>query len=451
MNTLHVTKIRREGASRLCYDYRVEGEWKKYFRLAPWNRMWVEYDEDISSVPNSAAVLPLIGNVIVLASLMDATIYVDEIDRDFYECVEYIINGFETIMPKHVRFKKAGLIEANAIVSPALSKGISEANLLFFSGGVDATSSLISHLDEKPLLVNIWGADVAWYQEEPWKIAEGFNRRVAERYGLRLASIRTNMRACLSEELLNNFSLPLVNDYWWPAFHHSISMMLLAAPLTHYRRKKLYFASTYSSKDHKSWGNYVLASDPLIDNNVYFCGCQVVHDGYEFSRHDKIRRICRFYESQNEKPFLRVCYHSNEGTNCGHCRKCSSTILSILLEDGDPNSYGFSYKKEHLGANFAAGLREMIDLGTYTYLSLYNDLQLAYQRKYSLSEIPLEMRVFYETEPEVLASFLTAQEDIGNHFQKSNSVLVDLLHKVLLFYRRFQKERFAAIRHWLYH
>ena len=136
MNTMTVNEIRRVGENRIEYSYTIEGEWSWYFEAA--NPMWVEYSLPVAQVPDSIAVLPLLGNVIVLASLMDAVIYVDEVDRDFYESVEEFIQGFDEIMPDHVHFKHQGLIHANKIVDNPLSETEQEENLLFFSGGVDA-------------------------------------------------------------------------------------------------------------------------------------------------------------------------------------------------------------------------------------------------------------------------------------------------------------------------
>lgn len=113
MNSMHVQEVRRVGRNRLEYVYTVTGEWSKYFE--PANPMWVEYSQPVDEVPDSVAVLPLIGNVIVLASLMDADIYVEEIDRDFYECIEEFLGGFDEIMPDHVHFKRRDIVHAGRI------------------------------------------------------------------------------------------------------------------------------------------------------------------------------------------------------------------------------------------------------------------------------------------------------------------------------------------------
>lgn len=287
MNRMTIQNIRRAGPTKLEYDYYVEGPWSKYF--APENPMWAEYQTPVDQVPDSIAVLPLIGNVIVLASLMDAEIYVDEIDRDFFDSIEQFLQGFVAVMPDHIRFKLQNIVHAGKIVENPLSDTDRAENLVFFSGGVDATFSLISHLEEKPALVTIWGADIPWYDETSWKQAISFNQEAADRHGVPLWTIRSNFRCSLHDVNVNDYAVQLVNDWWWPAFHHSIAMMCLAAPLACGRRKTLYFGSSYSSKDLPEWGSYVLASDPKIDNHVRFCGCQVRHDGYECSRFDKIR------------------------------------------------------------------------------------------------------------------------------------------------------------------
>lgn len=407
MNIMKIQGIKRVGCKRFEYSYSVEGEWKRYFETS--NPLWAEYSKDVSQVPDSIAVLPLVGNFIVLASLMNAEIHVDEIDRDFYECVEKFLEGFETVMPSHVQFKKKNLIYANKIVDNQMVEEEAEENLLFFSGGVDATSSLISHIAEKPALVTIWGADIPWNQEDNWKQAIQFNKEVAEHNKLQLLTIHSNFRHTYNDDLINDFTVQLLNDWWWPAFHHSVSMMSMAAPLANGRRKKLYFGSSYSSKDSKDWGSYVLASDPAIDNNVRFCGCQVVHDGYEFSRFDKIERICKYYEKKETKPFLRVCYHANTGKNCGHCEKCSLSIMAIKLSGSDPHDFGFEYQEEEFPQNFALGVMEKIqNKRKYSFMSQYKDVQTALRNTYKVQEISPLLHTFYEAELDGLYDFINA-------------------------------------------
>lgn len=404
MNIMRVQNIRRVNGNRLEYSYTIEGEWSKYFE--PGNPMWVEYTQPVDQVPDSVAVLPLVGNVIVLASLMDADIYVDEIDRDFYECIEEFIQGFDNIMPDHVHFKHRDIVHANKIVHTPLSQTEQEENLLFFSGGVDATFSLISHLEEKPALVTIWGADIPWDNEESWEKAISFNQKTANHHRLNLVPIRSNFRTSFHSDNINQYSVNLVGNWWWPAFQHGIAMMCLTAPVICGKRKKLYIASSFTSEDLKRWGKIATASAPQIDNHVRLCGCQVVHDASEYSRFNKISCICKFYDRDDFKPFLRVCYHSKEGVNCGVCEKCVRDIMSILVAGYDPSLYGFQYNKDEIARNFAAGLQEMARTEKVACMSFYQELQTEYRARCSVDQVPPVLKAFYEVDLEVLTDFL---------------------------------------------
>lgn len=419
MNSIRISKTIQNG-NRIDYDYEVKGEWEKYFCMEI--PFFAQYSQNIESVPQSIAVLPLIGNVIVMAALFDAVIYVDEIDQDFYDCVGEFIEGYQKLSPQ-LHFKKSGLIEAQRVISNT-SRNTGEKNMLFFSGGADAWSSLLTHLQEKPVLVSIWGADLSFENEDGWKNAYGACRKVAEQYDLESIAIQSSLRRFTYNEVLDRFSFDAVNDNWWSAFHHSVGMMCLAAPVATAAVKNLYFASTYSAKDKKSWGSYVTASDPLIDNHVRFGGCQIVHDGYEFSRHDKIQRICSYFKDKPQKPYLRVCFSSAEGANCGRCEKCANTIMSILLSGEDPAAFGLPYQKEQFPFDFAAGLQEMAREEKYAFLSFYYDIWAAYRKQYSIDQVPDVLKTFYCTDIEMLADFLNvpcnkckANKDLKVHLE----------------------------------
>ena len=417
MNTLKVHEIRRVGTNRFEYNYTVEGDWKQYFDLS--QPMWTEYNTSVEDVPDSIAVVPLIGNFIVLASLTDADIYVDEIDREFLNAVGKFLRGYQEVMPKHVHFKLDDIIHAQKIVDNPITEGPKKSNLLFFSGGVDATYSLVSHMEEKPALVTIWGADIPWNNQEGWDRAIRFNQEVADRYDLELLTIRSNFRKSYCNDNIETFSQQLVGDWWWPSFHHSVAMMCLAAPLANNQREKLYFGSTHSAKDNPEWGSYFIASDPKIDNFVRFGPCSVVHDGYEASRYDKVKKICDYYAPQAEKPYLRVCYLSNTGKNCGICEKCASAIMAILLAGSDPHDYGFDYDPAQLPRYFAAGFQEMAHTEKYDCLSLYKDVQLAYRAQHRPDQVPGVLRAFYEVELETLADFLLVPNNQLIEYQRN--------------------------------
>ena len=52
----------------------------------------------------------------------------------------------------------------------------------FFSGGVDATTTLLRHVEERPHLISIWGSDVDYDNEAGWAVVEKGLRETAKQY-----------------------------------------------------------------------------------------------------------------------------------------------------------------------------------------------------------------------------------------------------------------------------
>ena len=143
--------------------------------------------------------------------------------------------------------------------------------------------------------------------------------------------------------------MPLANDGWWHGFQHGIGITSHAAPYVFMHKfKNIYIASTYSNK-YKG----TCASDPTIDNYLHMGKCATIHDGFEFSRQDKIRRICEYSRRTGMEIQLRVCWISSGGKNCCACEKCYRTICAILAEGENPASFGFpNYSLEKMRRDF---------------------------------------------------------------------------------------------------
>jgi hypothetical protein len=78
-----------------------------------------------------------------------------------------------------------------------------------------------------------------------------------------------------------------------------------------------------------------------VDNNISWADVGVVHDGFELSRQQKLRFLCR-EENLHYLSNLRVCSDSARKPNCGDCEKCFRTIAGMALEGVDPNRCNFA-------------------------------------------------------------------------------------------------------------
>ncbi|MBQ9412691.1 MAG: hypothetical protein IJU29_06315 [Oscillospiraceae bacterium] len=253
----------------------------------------------------------------------------DALDCEFLEHLPEIKEGYRQMYPM---LSFGGRLETAA--ERAVPTGRPGGSACFFSGGLDATVTLLRHLEEKPALLTVWGADIKLEDEAGWEHVREHVTSAAGAYGVAAHFVKSDFRSVLREDELGRL-VTASGDGWWHGFQHGIALIAHAASLAFiYGWEKLYIASSFTANAK----GYTCASDPSIDNHVRFCGCQAVHDGYEMSRQDKAA-----YLVKRRREALRVCWESSGGKNCCRCEKCYRTILELVSEGADPAEYGFTW------------------------------------------------------------------------------------------------------------
>lgn len=293
-----------------------------------------EYNIKVKDVPSAIAVIPLVCNLLPIIWLTDAELIVPELDEDFYNSIERFKRGYIDMYPM-LEFKGKVWVDKLVKQSPADSGRAG----CFFSGGVDAFNTLYQHYGEEPDLITVRGADLKLADEEGWVNVLNHAECTASRLGLQLLTVKSNFHEFLNETAVYQL-IKTSGDGWWHGFQHGIGLIGLAAPLTFANGlSTIYIASTYTAAER---GTHTCASDPTIDSHVRFCGCRIVHDGYEFTRMDKVRNICTLSaQTALTNPVLRVCWIESGGKNCCRCEKCLRTIFELLALGMNPARMGF--------------------------------------------------------------------------------------------------------------
>lgn len=335
MNKLIVKNINKI-ENKIEIEYEIFGEWSKYFSES--EKFFIQYDRNIENVPNSICIIPFLGNVLPIAWVTDATIFVEELDKQFYDCLKNVKNGYTNMMPQ-ISFK--GNVNAKKLIDNCYDKTDNVA--LFFSGGLDSFSTLINHINEKPELVTIWGSDVMLDDEQGWQNVKNHVESVKKQFEIKGNFIKSNFRTFIKESALSNLVYEKVNDGWWHAFQHGIAIITQTAPIAYCDKlDKVYIASSYSEKNRA----ITCASDPSIDNFVKFASCSVFHDQYDHSRMEKMKSLINYARRTGNYPQLRVCWISRGGKNCCKCEKCYRTIYEIIACGEDPNKYGLLFNSD---------------------------------------------------------------------------------------------------------
>ncbi len=84
-----------------------------------------------------------------------------------------------------------------------------------------------------------------------------------------------------------------------------------------------FIAASHTYDDLEPWGSHALL-DPLWSTE----NCEIVYDGGEARRIDKVREIVR---RPKLLACLRVCANDARGQNCGVCEKCIRTMTELRL------------------------------------------------------------------------------------------------------------------------
>jgi hypothetical protein len=347
------------------------------------SEFWAKYNVDVSDTPYSVAVVPFIVNVLPIAWLADLTIYVDELDKDFFEAIPEFKKGYINMYPM-LSFK-GDIVVGNLVQADRPNDDKTVGTL--FSGGVDAFATLIAHADEHPDLITVQGSDIHLDETDAWNTVLKQNEKVCNDFNVKQLTISSNYCIFHNGTELNKLIYGS-HENWWHGFQHGIGLLGLCAPYAYkFGYSTLYIASSYTVTD-----NATCASDPTIDNFVRYCGCKVVHDQYEYNRWEKTQHIAEFVERNQMKVFLRVCYMSDNGYNCCKCEKCLRTASTLQLLGRNIVDYGFDNLKMFRHSKF-----KVLTQVTATAAPLWNDIR-SYAQSITSSELPNELKWIKSTD-----------------------------------------------------
>ncbi len=374
-----INKINKE-KNKINYIYQASGKWADL--LSKTKNLFLEFDTNIENVPDSIAIIPMLCNILPISWVFNIDIVINELDEVFYNNINEIKKGYIDMYPE---IKFGGNLYVEKVVS---NNYVSKGSAVLFSGGVDAFNTLISHIDEKPALITVWGSDISLSDKTGWELVDTHHKKTASDFDIKYHAIKTNFRSFINCSALSNYVSKKVKGEWWHEFQHGIGLIGLTAPLAYTEKYKIvYIASSFTIADK---GNYTCASDPTIDNHLKHSSCKTIHDGYEFNRQDKIHNICNYVDKTNKPIKLRVCWESTGGKNCCECEKCCRTMLGILTEKNDPNKFGFNFN-----SNVRKKMMKTVQpFAKYNHSRQYSEMQRQFIENYKTSEIPKDLLWF---------------------------------------------------------
>lgn len=183
---------------------------------------------------------------------------------------------------------------------------------VFFSGGVDSFYTFAKHRDEITHIITCRfdpaDTETAW-REESLVAAQ----QVAAETDKTLIVVTSNLWDVAAR--------------WsdWGPMYHGAGLAGIAHALRH-EFGKVYIAATHTYRDLFPWGSHPLL-DPLWSTETL----EIVHDGCEATRVEKVRAISEWPTAMRH---LQVCIAppTERGSyNCGRCTKCLRTTVNLAV------------------------------------------------------------------------------------------------------------------------
>ena len=217
MNNRFRVSASKKKSNKITYNYSICGEWSQYFDQD--EEFFVEFSENMSMVPESIAVIPLLCNVLPIAWVCDAEIVVDELDMAFFHSVSDFKKGYMAMYPMLSFAGKltVGSISDNSYV-PEKATGA------FFSGGVDGFSTLISQDQDRPALITLWGSDVSFEDVEGWNRVKRHVEDAARAFAVNHVFVKSCLRMFLKEKSLSKL-VACSGEGWWHGFQYGIGLI----------------------------------------------------------------------------------------------------------------------------------------------------------------------------------------------------------------------------------
>lgn len=329
---------------------------------------------DLGKTPLDIACLPFVYNLAPIAWRLGGEWIVDQLSIEAGENLEKARVNMATLWPD---YEWTGVIRGNS----QASKQNNQKPALLFSGGLDSTFTAMQILDKKPTLITIHGGrDLQLHDENAWEAVENATARFANQHTLNSIQIKSNFTVALTEEV--DKLCPGLPASWWASIQHGMGLSGVAAPVIYANgNDELFISATHTTGHQSGWGSH-----PKLDGILNWGAAKVNHFGYDHDRTLKIKALKQLAkEKQAPIPELIVCTRRNRQGNCMRCPKCLRTMGSVLVNDFDPQEFGFSLSKNDAKSHLMGSVPSSIKI---TENEIYAWRSISNHAKQNLGEKP---------------------------------------------------------------
>ncbi len=242
-----------------------------------------------------------------------------------------------------------GLLRKADVLTPEIAPTEGESDdpavAAFFSGGVDSWHTAIRHRHALDALVTVKGFDIPLQDESIWPETRAMASDAGRELGCKTVFVLTDLRD-KTDPGLGAFRRKYEGTDFWGECLHGAALASIGLFLQGEYGRVLVPSSWHYTR-LQPWGSH-----PLVDALLSNGRLQLVHDGAESSRQEKLKIISQQRDILRR---LRVCPDYTHGAyNCGECEKCVRTMLVLRAFGIDPSAVPFRRQPDLRAAELLA-------------------------------------------------------------------------------------------------
>lgn len=330
-NHIKIDSVRLYKNTLFC-DLALPKQYWIYFNTLPW--LSYTYNVDVSTLPNDVALIPFVSVLAPLVWTTGLTLELGKLDSVFLESLKNIQNLFS----QYFNVGLNGMIKVEKLCT---HNKLNDNYMMFYSGGVDATTTLLDLKDEI--------GDIL--------IMKGFDRPLEEMlvnqsdlYFHRIIPSKEKSLIFVESPNLHNINYTKLNidfgvlgssmNYWCCYCVGLYTFANAVVPAYLKNNYNIVLSSSYKDED-----NVIYGASKVVIKYMRTSFCKMVSYGDNYSRMDKLQRIIQ-KRDVHQKVVLRVCKNGGIPENCCQCEKCARTILGLYALGENPKDFGFNITLE---------------------------------------------------------------------------------------------------------
>ncbi|WP_331234305.1 hypothetical protein [Natronorarus salvus] len=295
---------------------------------------YVRYSEDVSAVPESILVVPLLTTLCPLAWITGTEVSVGRVDSRVLRSLSALQRAYADQYPD-APFDRVEPIRYETVVntrSPRTERAVG----VLFTGGVDSTTTYLNHREEEPHLITVRKERET--RENTWRKRSTMIDAFAEENGLTAHYVETNVKSMVDKFTVNLYFRHLLNDSWDRTMYFGIGYPGLTAPITHNEG----ITRIYQSADYMPHEGFPNSAQPRLVDTLRWSGTAVESDAVGTTRQEKIELIGEYFAGRETAWEISSCDEGGEDSlSCNRCGTCLHTITGFLVAGHDPEEYGF--------------------------------------------------------------------------------------------------------------